>query len=110
MTEPANGALPLCPALLLDGSTCLLPLGEEPCLHRDPGSAPAALADLVATLRGQVEEARTVAMSLASLARYLRGQRAVDLVCERMGVGAQPAWLEPSLPGWPLPAVPRPAS
>jgi hypothetical protein len=69
-----------------------------------------AAAYLVATLRGQVEEARTVAMGLASLARYLNGQPAVDLVCERMDVGAQPAWLEPSWPGWPLPAVPRPAS
>src|SRR5690348_4713764 len=39
-------------------------------------------------LRGQVEEARTVAMGLACLSRYLRGQHAVDLVCERRGGGS----------------------
>lgn len=111
MTETPEAALSLCPVLLLDASTCLLPLVEEhECPHRDPGPAPAALADLVAVLRGQVEEARTVAMGLASLGRYLRGQRAVDLVCERMEVGPQPMWLEPSWPGWPLPPVHRPVT
>lgn len=104
MTAPPDAALPLCPVLLLDASTCLLPLVEEhDCPHRDPGPAPTALADLVATLRAQVTEARSVAAGLASLARYLRGDRAVDLVCERMEVGPQPGWLDPAWPGWPLP-------
>jgi hypothetical protein len=83
--------LPLCPTLLASAEPCLLPLVEgQDCPHRDPGPAPAAFDDLVAALRIQVDEARQVASGLASLTRYLRGDQAVDLICERMSVGPQP--------------------
>src|SRR3954467_3955221 len=38
--------LPLCPTLLDSAEPCLLPLVEaQDCSHREPGPAPAALAD-----------------------------------------------------------------
>lgn len=93
----------LCEALLLDGSTCLLPTehGQE-CAHRDPGPAPSALAELVARLRRDVGEAREVACVLASLTRYHHGGRGVSVAVGRIRPGEQPPWwLEPGEPGWP---------
>jgi hypothetical protein len=82
--------LPLCSALLADGHVCLLPLVDgHSCPHRPPGAAPAAVADLVAELRRQVSEARTIAAAVAAELRHLHGDRGVAAVLRR----GEPPWL-----------------
>src|SRR4051812_9713795 len=88
--------LPLCPQLLADASPCLLPIvAGQDCPHRDPGPAPAVLADLIAELRLEVAEARKVASTLGAAVRYLRGDDGVEAVLRR----EQPWWLLPD--EWP---------
>ncbi|MGY1838433.1 MULTISPECIES: hypothetical protein [unclassified Modestobacter] len=92
-TRDGNPApmLPLCPVLLADAHVCLLPLVDEhDCPHRQPGAAPAAVADLVTELRRQVGEARTVAGAVAAELRHLLGDRGLAAVLHE-----DPWWLVP---------------
>lgn len=95
--------LPFCPAVLLDGSQCLLLLvDEQACPHREPGPAPAALGQVVTGLRRDLAEAREIASGLAALTRYRWGDKGVDVVLRKLRLGPrQPDWLQPDR-RWPL--------
>lgn len=87
--------------LLLDASICQLErMPGQGCPHRQPGPAPAALAERFTALRADVVEARELACVLASLTRCYHGDRGVSFAAARIG-RQLPRWLEPGEPGWP---------